>query len=428
MSSLRRPPLERYPEPFPSPAPEPRLRGKRIVLGVTGSIAAYKAVAVLRLLLKEGADVEVVLSAAATQFVGDATFSGLTGRPAYQAMFDPSRGGELHVDLARGCDLFLIAPATADFLARMSTGRADDLLGALALCVTCPVLVAPAMHPNMWKHPATQRNWQALEAQGRVQRIGPVSGPVASGDIGEGRLSEPEDIVTRVVAELLEPTWLGKHLVVTAGPTVEAVDPVRLLTNRSSGKMGFALAARAALRGATVTLISGPVALPTPLGVKRIDVRSALDMERALDLALGADLDRADALVMCAAVADYRAARVAPDKLDRSAGPTQLELTPNPDLLAALGARRKSRTPVLVGFALQTGDWTHTVEQARAKLERKKVDMIVANRAEETLESSTIAARLITASDVEELTTLSKAHAADLILERVRALFDEATR
>lgn len=228
----------------PSSVAEPpggRLRGKRITLGVTGSIAAYKAVALLRALAREGAEVEVVLTESGAQFVGAATFAGLLGRPPHTSMFGGGVGGELHVSLGRNSDLLLIAPATADCLARLAQGRADDLLTATALCTRGPILVAPAMHPSMWSHPATQRNVQLLLADQRVGFVGPVEGEVASGEVGVGRLAEPETILSFVIAQLGSGSLRGRHLVVTAGPTAEDIDPVRFISNRSSGKMGFAL-------------------------------------------------------------------------------------------------------------------------------------------------------------------------------------------
>ncbi|MGC4065456.1 MAG: bifunctional phosphopantothenoylcysteine decarboxylase/phosphopantothenate--cysteine ligase CoaBC [Polyangiaceae bacterium] len=295
----------------------PTLAGKTIVLGVTGSIAAYKAAMLARLFVKEGARVEVVLTERAKAFVGTATFAGISSRPASHDMFDPRSAGETHVSLTARADLVVIAPATADVLARLAQGRADDLLTATALCARSPIVVAPAMHPAMWGHPATQRNVAQLAADGRVTFVGPEHGEVASGEQGRGRMSEPEVILSTVRRLLSKPDLLGRHVVVTAGPTVEDVDPVRFITNRSSGKMGYAIAERAAQRGARVTLVSGPVHLAAPPGVDIVPIRSAIEMQRALDEALGADSSRADALIMSAAVADYRLAEVATTKLKR---------------------------------------------------------------------------------------------------------------
>jgi phosphopantothenoylcysteine decarboxylase/phosphopantothenate--cysteine ligase len=404
----------------------PPLLGRRITLGVTGSIAAYKAPSILRLLRKAGATVEVVLSRAATQFVGAATFQGLNAKPPLVDLFDPARGGELHVDVARDTDLLLLAPATADLLARLASGRADDLLCAVALSATCPVLVAPAMHPNMWRHPATQRNVELLLRDGRVRLVGPVDGEVASGDSGVGRMAEPEAIIGAVLGALSPPELVNRHLVVTAGPTIEALDPVRSLSNRSSGKMGFALARRARERGARVTLIAGPVALATPPGVDRVDVESALELQAALWEALGADLTRADALIMAAAVADYRPRAASATKLQRS-GPTTLELEPNPDLLSEIGLRRQSQRPVLVGFALETDTDSRIVERAREKLLKKRVDLVVANPAGESLERDDIRVFLVDAERAQALSTLSKSDAADHILDWLIERFSRST-
>jgi phosphopantothenoylcysteine decarboxylase/phosphopantothenate--cysteine ligase len=395
------------------------LSGKRITLCVTGSVAAYKAVLLLRALAREAAEVEVVLTRSAEEFVGAATFAGLTGAPPHRSMFDPSLGGELHVALAQRSDLLLIAPATADVLARLAQGRADDLLTATALCATCPVLVAPAMHPSMWSHPATQRNVRTLAEDRRVGFIGPVEGEVASGDSGLGRFAEPETIVSFVVAQLSPATLRGRHLVISAGPTAEDIDPVRFISNRSSGKMGFALAERAAAHGARVTLVAGPVALPTPAGVTRVDVRSALAMRGAIWQALKPDLSGADALIMTAAVADYRPAETHASKLKRGAEPIGLELVPNDDLLAEIGAARKAPQPVLVGFALETETDERLVNAARAKLAKKRVDLVVANQPDQSIGKDYISGSLVGVRDAEAFGPISKRAAADRILDFV---------
>jgi phosphopantothenoylcysteine decarboxylase/phosphopantothenate--cysteine ligase len=418
------PPVPSPADPRPSPLPaEPvahvrrRLLDKRVTLCVTGSIAAYKAVILLRLLQREGASVEVVLSRGASEFVGAATFAGLTGRPPHTDMFAPAQGGELHVDLARRSDLVLIVPATADVISRLAAGRADDLVAALALCAKCPVLLAPAMHPNMWEHRATQRNVELLAQDAKVGFVGPVQGEVASGETGIGRMAEPELILGFVVSRLTQPTLRRRHLVITAGPTAEDIDPVRTITNRSSGKMGFAIAERAAMHGARVTLISGPVALPTPSGVTRVDVRSALAMRGAIWQALHPDLSAADALIMAAAVADYRPAETHATKLKRGEGSLQLELQPNPDLVAEIGEARRGQLPVLVGFALETDSDEGVVSHAREKLAKKKVDLVFANRADESLERDDVRALLVSPDDVNDLGILPKEDAADRLLD-----------
>jgi phosphopantothenoylcysteine decarboxylase/phosphopantothenate--cysteine ligase len=396
-----------------------RLDGRRVTLCVTGSIAAYKSVLLLRLLLAEGAEVEVVLSASALEFVGAQTFSGLSGRPALTHVFDAARGGEIHVDLAKRSDLVIVAPATADVLARFASGRADDLVSAVVLSATCPVLVAPAMHPSMWGHPATVRNVELLRRDARVTLVGPVFGEVASGETGLGRMAEPEAILEQLFVEALPEPLRGRHIVVTAGPTAEDIDPVRAITNRSSGKMGFAVAERARLLGATVTLIAGPVTLPTPQGVQRVDVRSASAMRTALWQALRPDLSGADALVMAAAVADYRPAQVSAKKLSSDEATLTLELVQNPDLLREIGHARRGPRPILVGFALETEPESQAIQNARKKLADKRVDLVVANRASESLERDDIRALLVDARDCRVVDRTSKGQAAERILEFV---------
>jgi len=388
-------------------------------------VAAYKAVLVLRQLQHEGADVEVVLTRSGAEFVGAATFSGLTGKPTHGSLFDPAVAGELHVELASRTDLLLIVPATADLLARLAQGRADDLLTATALCASCPVLVAPAMHPSMWSHPATQRNVQTLLADRRVSFIGPAEGEVASGDVGVGRLAEPDAIVAFVVAQLSPNTLHGRHIVVSAGPTAEDIDPVRFISNRSSGKMGFAIAERAAAYGARVTLVAGPVALATPTGVSRIDVRSALAMRGAIWQALRPDLSGADALIMTAAVADYRPAATHASKLKRGAESIALELLPTDDLLAVIGAARKAELPVLVGFALETENGERLIHAARGKLIKKRVDLVVANHPDASIGKDYISGNLVGVREAEPFGPLQKREAADRILDFVVARLRE---
>jgi phosphopantothenoylcysteine decarboxylase / phosphopantothenate---cysteine ligase len=362
------------------------LRDKTVALAVTGSIAAYKAVEVARLLVGAGARVLPLLTSSATRFVGPVVFSGVTGEPALVDMWDPSFPGELHVSVATRADAMLVVPATCDVLARLAQGRADDLVTATALCARGPVLAAPAMHPRMWAHPATQRNVEELARQGRVSLVGPVFGPVASGEEGVGRMADPADIVAELARVLAPGDLAGVRLVVTAGPTHEPIDPVRFVGNRSSGKMGFAIAAAARARGADVTLIAGPCALPTPAGVARVDVETALEMQAAVDVAIGADLDGADALVMAAAVADFRPASRAEGKIKKSGGAPAVPLVANPDIIAGLGARRGgASTPALVAFALETGSDEEIVAYARGKLTTKKVDLVVANAAGDSL-------------------------------------------
>jgi phosphopantothenoylcysteine decarboxylase/phosphopantothenate--cysteine ligase len=362
------------------------------------------------------------MTRSALRFLGRATLEGLTGRPVQSDLFE--RPGEPHVDLARRSDLILVAPATADLLARLAQGRADDLITATALCARCPVLIAPAMHPGMWAHPLTQANVERLRGVPDWELLGPAIGEVASGETGMGRMLEPDEIAAAVVRALSTRRGgelAGRHVVVTAGPTLEDLDPVRALTNRSSGKMGFAIAASAARRGAQVTLIAGPVTLPTPAAVDRVDVRSALDMQAALRRTLAEATPRPAALLMCAAVADYRARQISSSKLKRSAGAVTLELVPNPDLLAEIGAARVGSRPFLLGFALETAEGERLVAAARAKLANKRVDAIVANAAQDALGTDETRAILITPDAEQALGPGSKAFVADQITEFLAA-------
>ncbi|MEB2313311.1 MAG: bifunctional phosphopantothenoylcysteine decarboxylase/phosphopantothenate--cysteine ligase CoaBC [Sorangiineae bacterium] len=422
------PPIPR-PGGRPSPARRPpsgglpavrrgRLTGKRVTLCVTGSIAAYKASLVTRLLLREGAEVQAVMTAAAENFIGAATFAGLTGKPVLREMFDDSRGGEEHVALAARSDIVVVVPATADALARFASGRSDDLVTATVLSARCPVLVAPAMHPAMWSHPATLRNAAQLEADGLIEFIGPVDGEVASGEVGIGRMAEPQEIVDAVVSRLGRRDLQNLRVVVTAGPTVEDIDPVRFIGNRSSGKMGFAIAERAAARGAECTLIAGPVALATPWRVNRVDVRSAIAMRGALWQALGPDLGAADVLVMSAAVGDYRPTETHAAKIKRQGSTAlRLELVQNPDILSEIGAARHERTPLLIGFAVETGTDEDIAEYARQKLAQKRVDLVVANHAEDAFGRDLNRATLVSAERDESLDELPKHELADRILD-----------
>jgi len=397
------------------------LGGKTIALCVTGSVAAYKAVEVARLSIKAGARVVPVMTRSAAQFLGPVTLAGICGEAVASDMWDPAYAGEMHVAIADRADLVAIVPATADVLARLAEGRADDLVAALALCARGPVLAAPAMHPRMWEHPATQRNVAELAQQKRVTLVGPVNGEVASGDVGMGRMAEPQAIYAAIVGAFAPRDLVGVRIVVTAGPTIEDLDPVRFLGNRSTGKMGFAIAERAAARGADVTLIAGPTALATPHGVRRVDVRGAVAMRGALWQATGLDLGRIDALVMSAAVADYRPAEVSATKIKKAGKDASIALVKNPDLLAEIGAARVGKKPVLVGFAVETDQGDGLVAYARQKLVAKKVDFIVANDAGAAFGGDDNRATLVSESAIESLPTMSKHALADVILDRVKA-------
>lgn len=388
-----------------------------VVLAVSGSVAAYKAVEVARLLIKRGMRVIPVVTASGERFVGAALLAGICGEDCHTTMWNGR--GELHVELAAEADVVALVPATADLLAALAEGRADNLVRAIALCARGPVLAAPAMHPRMWHHPATVRNVAQLAADGRVRLVGPVAGPVASGDEGMGRLAEPESIAAAIVAATSKGDLAGRRVVVSAGPTVEDIDPARYVSNRSSGRMGFAVAERAAARGACVTLVAGPVHLDTPSGVTRVDVRTALEMQAALDTVLGPEMKDVDALVMAAAVADYRPCEHREEKLKRKAETLTLTFEKNPDLIATIGARREGARPYLVGFALETApDDRGLTALARGKLARKGVDLIVANRPD-AFDGEDNRVLLVTSADVETLPTQRKTTIADHILDRV---------
>jgi phosphopantothenoylcysteine decarboxylase/phosphopantothenate--cysteine ligase len=393
------------------------LAGREVLLIVGGGIAAYKSAVLARELLRAGARVETILTDAAQRFVGAVTFAGLTGRAARTELWDPGFSGELHVALAERADAIVVAPATADLLARAALGLADDLATTTLACARGPIHFAPAMHPRMWNNPATAAHVAALRARGHVM-VGPVVGPLASGEHGIGRMDEPEAIARALCEHFTSARDLaGVRLVVTAGPTHEAIDPVRFIGNRSSGKMGVALADAAAARGARVTLVHGPIAVrPTHAGVDRVAVRSAIEMEQAVT-----DLrESADAIVMAAAVADYRPADVATQKIKKSSDRLVVELVKNPDILAGLGVWRGARArPVLVGFAVETGD---LVGYARGKLERKGCDLVVANLASDGFEGDDNVVTLVTREADEPLGRASKRAVAGRILDRVRAL------
>jgi len=345
------------------------LAGRRVLLGVTGGIAAYKACILTRLLTQAGATVQVVMTPSATRFVGPDTFAALSGRPAYTEVWEEP-GSVLHVRLARQAHVAVVAPATANVIAKLARGIADDLLTSTLLEARCPLVVAPAMHSGMWEHPATQANVRALQERGTAV-VGPATGPLAAGDEGTGRMAEPEDILAAVEEVTSRGRDLaGRRIVVTAGPTWEPIDPVRFVGNRSTGRMGFAVAREAFGRGADVTLVVGPGTLEPPEGPRLVRVATAEEMRMAV---LEAAED-ADAVVMAAAVADFRPREAAPNKLKKEGGPPRLELVPTPDILSELGEVKGER--VLVGFAAETED----LEAAgRVKLEAKGLDLIVVN-------------------------------------------------
>jgi len=398
------------------------LREKRILLGVSGGIAAYKVCTLASHLTQAGAQVDVVMTEAATRFVAPLTFEALTGRPVYSDMWRASDGGLpthiAHVGLGHAADLLLIAPATANTMAKLAQGLADNLLTALALATTSPLLVVPAMDAGMWSHSATQANVATLQERG-VHFAGPVRGRMASGLEGEGRMMEPEKILGHVRLVLgREGPLAGRRVVVTAGPTREPLDPVRFLSNPSSGRQGFALAQAALDRGAAVTLVAGPTHLPTPVGAEMVGVTTAAQMGEAVLEACG----QADLLLMAAAVADYRPQKTARQKIKKDKGLT-LRLDRTPDILSAVAERRAETgyPRLVVGFAAETED---LVENARAKLEAKKLDLIVANDVTAPDAGFGAETNRVTVLDreggVEELGPMSKSAVAETILDRIQ--------
>ena len=355
------------------------LANKKIILGVTGGIAAYKAAELCRLLVKAGADVRVVMSAAAEQFVTPLTFQALSGKPVLTSLWEAGSGdGMQHIHLSRDADLVLVAPASADFLAKLVQGRADDLLSTLCLARTCALTVAPAMNREMWGAAPTRRNLEQLQADG-VNVLGPAAGEQACGETGLGRMLESADILTALPGLLGAGPLAGKRVLITAGPTFEPIDPVRGLTNISSGKMGYAVAEAAAEAGADVCLVSGPTCLATPAGVRRIDVQSAADMRRAVLDGLPADV-----FIAVAAVADYRVDTASAHKLKKSDVGLTLNLVANPDILTEVAALPDA--PFCVGFAAET---ERLAEHAEAKRLKKRLPLLVGNLAQDTLGQDT---------------------------------------
>ena len=394
--------------------------GRRVVLGVSGGIAAYKVVQVARDLTLLGCTVEVVLTRAAGEFVRPLSFEGVTGRPCHTDLFSAD-GAALHIRLGREADVVVVAPATADLLARLAQGRSDDLLTTTMLATRAPVVLCPAMNDRMWAHAQVQENAERCRTLG-YQLVGPGEGRLAAGEAeGPGRLVEPDEIVARVGRALgREGSLRGRRVVVTAGPTREAVDPVRYLGNRSSGRMGYALAEAAWLAGAEVTLVSGPSSLADPFGIETVRVESAVEMLEAAR----APIAEADVTIYAAAVADFRPTDAVPDKIKRAqTGPRlDLELTANPDIARETRALRRPES-VAVGFALETSD---LMAGARAKLESKGFDLLVANDAldpEAGFEVETNRVTLVQAGVPDEaLPVLSKRRVADHVISRVAAL------
>jgi phosphopantothenoylcysteine decarboxylase/phosphopantothenate--cysteine ligase len=393
---------------------------RRVLLGVAGGIASYKTAWLARLLTKAGAEVDVVMTRAATEFVGAVTFEALTGRPVHTGLFDPGRALD-HIHLARDAHAVVVAPATADFMARAATGQADDLLTACLLATDAPVLLVPAMNDRMWAHAQTRANAEHLRSLGYTL-LEPDEGMLAAGEgSGPGRMPEPETILAHV-GRLLEDhadPLAGRRVLVSAGPTRESIDPVRFISNHSSGRMGVAVAAAAWRRGAEVTLVAGPLAVPAPVGVTHVPVESTEEMRVAVERAL----PEADVVVMAAAPSDYRPARRADAKIKKTGEARRLDLEENADILASTrGARRDGA--VVVGFALETDD---VLDNARRKLASKSLDLIVVNDAREPGAGFGVSTNRVTilvrGSDAPEpLPLLGKDEVADAILDRVAEL------
>ena len=384
------------------------LAGKHIVLGLSGGIACYKAAELCRALIKEGATVQVVMTAAAEQFITPVTMQALSNRTVYGSQWDAREPNNMpHINLSREADAILIAPASADFMAKLLHGRADDLLSLMCLARPIdkvPLLIAPAMNREMWAHPATQRNMAQLQSDG-TNLLGVGTGDQACGETGDGRMLEPQELLEDVIAFFQPKTLLGQQVLITAGPTFEAIDPVRGITNLSSGKMGFAIARAAHEAGAEVTVVAGPVHLPTPRGVKRINVSSALQMQAALR----GPVQSATVFIATAAVADWRAAHPADQKIkkDGSGDVPVLQFVENPDLLAEIAASERALSGELfcVGFAAESHD---LLKNAQAKRLRKNVPLLVGNIGPATFGQDDNALLLVEASRVTELPRASK--------------------
>jgi len=398
-------------------------QAKTVVLGVTGCIAAYKACEIARALVRDGVRVKVVMTEAATRFVGPLTFRTLTGEPVVTSLWDdPAASRVFHVSLAEEADVFVVAPCTANVIAKLAHGRADDMLTTVALATEAPLVLAPAMNTHMWRDEATQANLGVLASRGAVV-VEPGSGELACGDVGEGRLAEVPVILEAVNAELARVRDLaGLRVLVTAGPTYEPIDPVRFIGNRSSGLTGYAIAEEAARRGAKVTLVSGPTQLPDPFGVEVVRVETASQMHAAAMDAYG----RADAVVASAAVSDLRPAAVCAHKIKKADAPEAIELERTRDILAEMGEDKGDR--VLIGFAAESEG---VVEAARDKLERKNLDLVVAN--DITVDglgfgSASNRVTLVRATAVEDLPVMTKRALARRLCDELAALAEARTR
>jgi len=405
----------------------PDLTGKRIVLGLTGSIACYKSAELARRLLEQGATVDVAMSEAATRFITPVTLQALSGRPVCTDAWDARAANNMaHINLTRGADAVLVAPASADVIAKLAHGLADDLLTMLCLARTCPLLIAPAMNREMWAHPATRRNVAQLRDDG-VTVLGPASGAQACLETGDGRMLEPQQLLAELIAFFQPKPLAGRRVLITAGPTVEPIDPVRVISNRSSGKTGYAIARAAVEAGAAVTLVSGPTALAAPWGGTRIDVQTARQMREAV-LAQCADSARKpDIFIAVAAVADWHVANASDQKLKKDgsgqkpgAAPA-LEFAPNPDILAEVAALPDA--PWCVGFAAET---ERLAEYGEAKRVRKGIPLLVGNLAQDTLGGDAIAMTLFDAHGAQALPAADKLTAARRLVVEIVRRYDQA--
>lgn len=390
------------------------LAGKHIVLGVTGSIAAYKTASLASMLVKQHADVTVIMTRNAVNFINPITFESLTGNKCLVDTFDRNFEFQVeHVSLAKQTDVFLTAPASANVIAKAAHGIADDMLTTTLLACTCPKIFAPAMNTRMYQNPVVQDNMEILRRYG-MEVIRPASGYLACGDTGEGKMPEPEVLYEYIVKALTPKDMTGKKVLVTAGPTREKIDPVRYISNHSTGKMGYAIARQAMMRGADVTLVSGEVSLQPPMGVRLISVVSAADMAQAVK----ENAYVQDIIVKAAAVADYRPTVTADEKIKKKDGEMTMELERTEDILAYLGAHRRDGQ-FLCGFSMET---EHMLENSRAKLEKKKIDMIVANNLKQAgagFGTDTNVVTLLTKDDMVELPIMSKEDVADRLLDYI---------
>lgn len=400
----------------------PDLANKRLVLGMTGGIACYKIAELVRRLVEQGADVDVVMTEAATHFITPVTMQALSGRPVFVDAWDARMANNMpHIDLTRGADLVLIAPGSADFMAKLAHGFANDLLSTLCLARPCPLAVVPAMNREMWEKPATQRNVAQLRADG-IDIFGPASGDQACGETGDGRMLEPADILADVIASFAEKTLAGLSVVLTAGPTSEPVDPVRVLTNRSSGKTGYALARALREAGATVTLITGATALPIPRGVAAIGVTTARQMHEAV---MQHVVD-ADIFIAVAAVADWHVTNISDQKLKKNTeggGAPAMSFAPNPDILASVAALEKG--PWCVGFAAET---EKLAEHADAKRRRKNIPLLVGNLAQNVMDADTTELVLFDDEGAHPMPTASKRDATRRLVAEIARRWRKSRR